>query len=122
MTTGSEATTLALGSAGRTRGGRVWSSSTARTTATLMPSSVTPPMQRLPGQCAPVAPGIPEAYTRPIVLPYDEEASLVYIEQHHHEITCIFCEAIQNRNPAAVLADFLRRLRAPVGSRHRARV
>lgn len=118
VTTGSEATTLAL---------RLCRLHTGRPRVVIFDGSYHghfdaflgyPADAAAPGQCAPVAPGIPEAYTRDlIVLPYDEEASLVYIEQHHREIACIFCEAIQNRNPAAVPADFLRRLRALTSER-----
>ena len=67
----------------------------------------------LPDRCMPVAPGIPAAYTRDlIVLKYDDDASLAYIEEHAEQIAGIFCEPVQNRHPAVVPRAFLQRLRA----------
>lgn len=65
-----------------------------------------------PDACFPVSPGIPEAYTRDlIVLPFDDEASLDFLEARHAEIGGVFCEPVQNRRPCVVAAPFLHRLR-----------
>lgn len=71
-----------------------------------------------PDACVPVSPGIPAAYTRDLtVLPYDDDASLAHIAAHADEIACVFCEPVQNRNPACVPRRFLRELRALTAAR-----
>ena len=112
VTTGSEATTLAY---------RLCRIHTGRSKVVVFENSYHghfdaflgfPADPSAPGLCSPVAPGIPASYTQDlIVLPYDTEASLAYIDEHAAKIAGVFCEAVQNRNPGLVPKPFLEALR-----------
>lgn len=64
------------------------------------------------GESVPLAPGISENLIRDLyVLPYDNEESLKFIEQHSDEIAAVLVEPVQSRRPDIQPKEFLHKLR-----------
>ncbi|MET9588419.1 aminotransferase class III-fold pyridoxal phosphate-dependent enzyme [Streptomyces sp. NPDC006539] len=64
------------------------------------------------GSADAIAPGLSEgALGDVIILPYDDQSALDYIEAHRHEIAAVLVEPVQARNPVTQPVEFLQRLR-----------
>ena len=63
-------------------------------------------------ETVPMVPGTPESMVQETcVLPYGEDESLEFIEEHGHELAAVLVEPVQSRRPEYQPAEFLKKLR-----------